>query len=76
MRELKARDALDQLVALLASPNMTVRRQAATACLRVAEHDSISALEKVAADGGFDDGIPAREALDNWRKNGFVVYGV
>jgi hypothetical protein len=76
MRELKTRDALDRLVALLASPNMTVRREAATACLRVAEHDSIAVLDEVAANGGFDDGIPAKEALDNWRKKGFVVYGV
>jgi len=76
MRELKARDALGRLLPLLASPNVTVRREAATACLRVAEQDSILVLEEVAANGGFDDGIPAREALDSWRKNGLVVYGV
>jgi hypothetical protein len=67
---------LGRLLPLLASPNVTVRREAATACLRVAEQDSIPVLEEVAATGGFDDGIPTREALDSWRKNGSVVYGV
>ncbi len=63
MRELKARGALSRLLPLLASPNMTVRREAATACLRIAEPQSVAALA-------------AREALDGWRKNGSVVYGI
>jgi len=76
MRELKARGALSRLLPLLASPNMTVRREAATACLRIAEPQSVAALEDVAAKGKADDKFAAREALDEWRKNGSVVYGI
>lgn len=76
MRELKARGALGQLVPLLASPNMTVRREAATACLRVAEQKSIATLEEIAANGSFDDSVPAKDALDDWRKKGSVVRGL
>lgn len=76
MRELKARDALGRLLPLLASPNMTVRREAATACLRVDEQKAIAVLEEVAAKGKLDDKIPAQDALEGWRKNGRAVYGV
>ncbi len=76
MRELKARDALGRLLPLLASPNMTVRREAATACLRVAEQKAIAVLEVVAAQGKLDDQIPAQDALEGWRKKGRAVYGV
>lgn len=76
MRELKARNALDRLLPLLASSNSAVRREAATACLRVAEPKAIAVLEEVAAKGKFDDKIPAQDALDNWRKLGSAVYGI
>lgn len=76
MRELKARDALGRLLPLLASPNMTVRREAATACLRVEEQKAVAVLEEVAAKGKLDDKIPAQDALDGWRKKGRAVYGV
>ena len=76
MRELKARGLLERLLPLLASPNVTVRREAATACLRGAEQQAVAALEDIAVNEGADDKYAAREALDNWRKNGMVVYGV
>ena len=76
MRELKARGALGRLLPLLASPNVTVRREAATACLRVAEQEAAAVLEDIAAHAGSDDKYAAREALDHWRKKAMVVYGV
>ena len=76
MIELKSRGALGRLVPLLASPNITVRREAATACLYVAEQDSIAVLEAAIADGRYDDSVPAMDALENWRKHGFAVQGV
>jgi HEAT repeat protein len=76
MRELKARGVLNKLLSLLDSPNVTVRREAATACLRVAEEKAVAVLEDIGADEGVDDKYAARDALGNWRKKGMVVYGV
>jgi HEAT repeat protein len=76
MRELKARNALDRLLPLFGSPNITVRREAATACLRVDEKKSIAMLEEIMAKSTFDDRVPAHDALEAWRKKGFAVYGV
>jgi HEAT repeat protein len=76
MRELKARGLLGRLLPLLESSNVTVRREAATACLRVAEEKAIAVLEAVAADGGVNDMYAARDALEGWRKEGMAVYGV
>ena len=76
MLELKARGALGRLVPLLSSSNVTVRREAATVCLYVAEQASIAVLEAVAASGGFDDALWAQDALDSWRKNGFALQGI
>jgi HEAT repeat protein len=76
MVELKARKALGRLVPLLASPNITVRREAATACLYVAEQASIAVLEAVTGSGKYYDSVPAEDALDNWRKHGFAVKGI
>ena len=76
MRELKARGALERLLPLLASSNILVRREAATACLRVDEKRSIAALEEVMAKGTYDDRVPAQTALENWREKGFAIYGV
>jgi hypothetical protein len=76
MLELKARAALGRLVPLLGSANITVRREAATACLYVAEQASIAVLEAVAASGRYDDTVPAKDALDSWRKNGFAIQGI
>jgi hypothetical protein len=76
MRELKARGLLGRLLPLLESANVTVRREAATACLRVAEQQATAVLEDIGANEGVDDKYAARDALDNWRKKGMVVYGV
>ena len=76
MRELKARGPLGRLLPLLASPNMTVRREAATACLRIAEPQALAALEQVAAKAKGDDKFAAREELEASRKNRRVVYGI
>jgi HEAT repeat protein len=59
MQELKRRDALSRLLPLLESANITVRRRAAMACLRIAEQKSIAVLQEVAAYGGYDDNVPA-----------------
>jgi hypothetical protein len=76
MREFKRRDALGALLPLLKSANVTVRREAATACLRVAEQASIAALDEIIATAGYDDSVPAQDALHSWRKKGLAVYGV
>jgi HEAT repeat protein len=76
MRELKARGLLGRLLPLLESANVTVRREAATACLRVAEQQAAAVLEDIGANEGVHDKYAAREALDNWRKKGSAVYGV
>ena len=76
MLELKSRGALDKLLPLLTNSNIIVRREAATACLRVAERQAIAVLEDVAGKRRFDDRFAAREALTHWRKNGFAIYGV
>ena len=76
MRQLKARGLLARLLPLLASDDLTVRREAATACLRVAAPQAEAALESVARDGTYPDSFLAREALANWRDKGQIVYGV
>lgn len=76
MRQLKARDLLPRLSPLFASANLTVRREAATACLRVAEPEAVAALESVAREGIFGEGFAARGALARWRNKRTIVYGV
>jgi HEAT repeat protein len=76
MRQLKARGLLPRLLPLLVSDDLTVRREAATACLRVAAPQAEAALESVARDGTYPDSFLAREALANWRDKGQIVYGV
>jgi hypothetical protein len=76
MRQLKARRLLPRLLPLLVSDDLTVRREAATACLRVAAPQAEAALESVARDGTYPDSFLAREALANWRDKGQIVYGV
>jgi hypothetical protein len=76
VRELKARGLLGRLLPLLESANVTMRREAAMACLRVAEEKAVAALEDIGVNGGPKDKYAAREALANWRKKGSVVYGV
>jgi HEAT repeat protein len=76
IRELKSRNALDRLLPLLRNTNITVRREAATACLRIAEGQAVAALEEVVKTGRFDDRFAASEALTHWQKDGFAIYGV
>lgn len=76
MRQLKARGLLARLLPLLSSDNVTVRREAATACLRTAEARAISVLEDVAGRLGSREGFEAGMALARWRKDGTIVYGV
>jgi HEAT repeat protein len=76
MRQLKARGLLVRLLPLLGSDDLTVRREAATACLRVDAPQAEAALESVARDGEYPDNINARAALANWRDKGQIVYGV
>jgi hypothetical protein len=56
--------------------DLTVRREAATACLRVAAPQAEAALESVAREGTYPDSLLASEALANWRGKGQIVYGV
>ncbi|MGD1015409.1 MAG: hypothetical protein ABR863_03065 [Roseiarcus sp.] len=77
MRQLKARGLLARLLPLFASDNVTVRREAATACLRTAEAQAIGVLEEVARNrAGSREGFEAGLALVRWRKDGSIVYGV
>jgi hypothetical protein len=77
MRQLKARGLLARLLPLFASDNLTVRREAATACLRTAEAQAIGVLEDVARNRrGSREGFEAGLALARWRKEGTIVYGV
>ncbi|MBV8662149.1 MAG: hypothetical protein JO107_03510 [Hyphomicrobiales bacterium] len=76
MRALKARGLLARLLPFLASDNLTLRREAAIACLRVAEPAAIAALESVARNGIYGDGFEARIALKAWREKGRVVFGM
>lgn len=76
MRQLKARGLLARLLPLFASDNVTVRREAATACLRTDEAQAIGVLENVARRLGSREGFEAGMALARWRKDGTIVYGV
>jgi hypothetical protein len=76
MRQLKARGQLARLLPLLASDNLTARREAATACLRTAEAQAIGVLEDVARNLGSREGFEAGMALARWRKDRTIVYGV
>jgi HEAT repeat protein len=76
MRQLKVRGLLAGLLPLLASDDLTVRREAATACLRVAAPQAEAALESVTRDGTYPGSFLAREALANWWDKGLIVCGV
>jgi len=75
MRQLKARGLLPRLLPLFSSDNPTVRREAATACLRIAEAQAVETLEAVSHNDIYD-GFAAREALARWCAQGTIVYGV
>ncbi len=75
MRQLKARGLLPRLLPLFSSDNATVRREAATACLRIAEAQAVETLEAIVRNDTYD-GFEAHEALGRWRAQGTIVYGV
>jgi hypothetical protein len=75
-RELKARGLLGRLAPLLESANLTVRFRAAQGCLRLDEKRAATALESVIANGSFDEALPAREALDDWREGRSLIDGL
>jgi len=75
MRQLKARGLLPRLLPLFSSDNPAVRREAATACLRIAEAQAVETLEAIGANDIYE-GFAAREALARWRAQGTIVYGV
>jgi hypothetical protein len=58
MRQLTARGLLTRLLPLLASDDLTVRREAATACLRVAAPQAEAAFESVVRDGTYPRQLP------------------
>jgi len=65
MRQLKARRLLARRLPLLAGDDLTVRREAATACLRVAAPKVGAAHESVVHDGTTPTASsPARRAPD------------
>jgi HEAT repeat protein len=76
MRELKRRDALARLVPFLESPNITVRHEAALACLAVAPAKASAVLEAVVATGDQYELFDAKLSLDRLRRGEGVVHGV
>jgi len=76
MRELKARDELVRLLPLLKHANITVRREAATACLAVASAEASAVLEAIADTADPSEPIEAKDALDRRRRGVGIVYGV
>ncbi len=61
LREIKSRSLLERLLPYLSSPDLSVRHRAAQGCLRIAEQQAVTALEAVAAEGTFAQGIRARD---------------
>lgn len=76
MRELKSRGQLALLIPLLESANVTVRREAAIACLKVEPDRATAALEWIALNGDQLEPVKAKETLERWRRGAGIVYGV
>jgi len=76
MRALKARGLLERLLPLLDSDKVAVRYEAALACMRIATDKATAVLEEIVAAQNPDYLGGAQEALDRWRKNQRVVYGM
>jgi hypothetical protein len=76
MRALNARGLLPRLLPLLDSDKVAMRYEAALACMRIAPEKSTAALETIVASRDPDYLGPAQEALNRWRKNNRVVYGM
>jgi hypothetical protein len=76
MRALKARGLLERLLPLLDSDKVAVRFEAALACMRIAPEKATAVLERIVASQNPDYLGQAGEALNHWRKNNRVVYGM
>ncbi|HYA73025.1 MAG TPA: DUF2019 domain-containing protein [Roseiarcus sp.] len=68
VNELKARDALARLLALLDHPNISVRRTAATFAISVAPERTLPVLEAVNASQDSIEAPRASSMLDRWRE--------
>ena len=76
MRALKARGLLERLLPLLDSDKVAVRYEAALACMRIAPEKATAALEAIVASQNPDYLGQAGDALNRWRANNRVVYGM
>jgi hypothetical protein len=65
---LKARNALAKLLPFLDHPYMTVRSEAARACLDVAPERAVPVLEAIVASEHYYDSSYAVSALEHWRE--------
>lgn len=76
MRALKARGLLERLLPLLDSDKVAVRFEAALACMRIAPEKATAVLERIVASQNPDYLGQAGNALQRWRTNKRVVYGM
>ena len=76
MRALKARGLLERLLPLLDSDKVAVRYEAALACMRIAPEKATAVLERIVASQNPDFLGQAGSALNRWRANKRVVYGI
>lgn len=76
MRALKARGLLPRLLPLFDIDKVAVRYEAALACMRIAPEKSIAVLEAIVASRNPEYSALAQDALNHWRKNNSVVYGM
>ncbi len=76
LRELKARGALERLLPLFDHPNLTVRTQAATACLAIDTQRALAILEAFPKDGEFLEKCDVNYALERFRQGKGVIWGV
>jgi len=76
MRALKARGLLERLLPLLDSDKVAVRYEAALACMRIASEKATSVPEAIVASQDPDYVGGAGSALERWRANNRVVYGM
>jgi HEAT repeat protein len=76
MRALKARGLLEQLLPLLDSDKVAVRYEAALACMRIEPEKATAVLERIVASQNPNYLGQAQEAINRWRTNNRVVYGM
>ena len=76
MRALKARGLLELLLPLLDSDKVAVRYEAALACMRITTDQATAALNAIVALRDPEYSALAQDALNHWRDNNRVVYGM